>query len=130
MNAKVAPHALSDPNQMRIKWIEFLKQWKFAKFPHLYFVRVDVQNAYPSVNLHKLEELIDLFPVSDDEGLVLKKYHSVGSAKSLRLEALVSPKNTIKSIKSSILIRPLLIKDTGMVGHTFFQLTYNLVQLN
>lgn len=52
-------HRIRDVNFLRQRWSKFLSEWQDMNKPMLYFVKADIKNAYPSVSISKLKEILE-----------------------------------------------------------------------
>lgn len=78
--AKVAPHGVRDVADLKRHWKSFVMGWKELKCPKLYYVRADIKDAFPSVNMERLK-MIMREAVGEEEDLVIKEFLTVGAAK-------------------------------------------------
>ena len=61
VSSKYAAHGMGDGILLEQKWVKFLEEWRKTGSPTLYFVKADIQDAYPSVKMDKLHEILDIW---------------------------------------------------------------------
>ncbi len=106
---KNSPHRVRDTNFLRQRWLKFLTEWQNSNRPKLYFVRGDIQDAYPSVNVPKLKTILD--DVSKQLGTMSQKEFKVFSRSRIMFRNAVISWNDPESWTSSICVRPCLIQN-------------------
>ena len=72
---KNTPHGIDDGTVLEEKWAKFLHEWRGKGSPTLFFVKTDIKDAYPSVKISKLLDILNQW-CSIEEKLFLLSYKS------------------------------------------------------
>ncbi|OXA61137.1 Telomerase reverse transcriptase [Folsomia candida] len=109
-----SPHRLRDTNVLRQRWLKFLGEWQRQNRPKLYFVRGDIQNAYPSVNITKLKRILE--NLTPELGTLTRKEFKVFSKTRAMYRKVIICWKRPEMWTDSIFARPCLVQHNDSHG--------------
>jgi hypothetical protein len=105
---RFSPHRVRDMSFLRQKWTRFLEDWRKLKKPKLFYVKVDIKDAYPSVKMANLTEILKARAASIGT-LIQKEFRVFSSSKIMKKQALYAV-SCPDHWDSFILSRPCLVQ--------------------
>lgn len=111
IDAKVNESRMYIPAALQQKWLKFVSEWKENGAPKLYYLRMDIRDAFPSVSIPKLTEI--LFSTGSVRGhkILLKEFVLIGSNGLKRFRGSILNEMNRDHWHSGIHIRPCIVMD-------------------
>jgi len=108
---RTSPHRIKDPNSIRKRWSVFLNHWRDLGKPFLFFVKMDIQDAYPSVLMEELCKLVN--ETASLSPRMIKKEFRIISNSRVAYKQSVTPVESMDEWDSVIKSRPCIVQQTS-----------------
>lgn len=111
IDAKINESRMYLPAALQLKWLKFVREWKENGAPKLYYLRMDIRDAFPSVSIPKLNDI--LFTTGSERGhkILLKEFVLIGSNGLKRYRGSILSEMNREHWHSGIHIRPCIVMD-------------------
>ncbi|CAL8080710.1 unnamed protein product [Orchesella dallaii] len=111
IDAKVNKSRMFVPSTILKVWRNFLSDWKIMGCPKLFYFRADIRDAYPSVSISKLKEI--LLDAGGEKGhrMILKQFLVLGAGGRKLVRNSIFDEHCRKNWHSGIHSRPCLVMD-------------------